>query len=403
MSLRQRAGLWIARKALGETVSLTDQDGTQKLVSMLSGGTTHAGVSVTEDSALRISTVWTCVRLLAETIGAMPKAFYERDGSGNMVKISDYELSETLLGSPNRNMTPQELFEGQMVRLGLVGNAYAHITRAANGRVISIDPDDAIVPRLERGVLAYKVGRETLNPADVWHIKGFGNGLVGLSPIGHARQAFGASLAMEQFGASFFRNGATTAGVLTSKEWLTATQRQRAKEILEEMWTGLMNAHKVQLLEGGMEYDPVTMPLEDAQFLESRKFSVSEVCRFYRVPPHMAGDLDRATFSNIEQQGLDFLQYTLLPYFTRYEQTVSRALIRPADRGRVVMKFNPEGLLRADSAARAGLYSVLLQNGVYTRNEVRALENRPRSDNAGMDDFTVQLNMQTTGGENAGS
>lgn len=389
LNVVQRAALWAASKALGGTThALTDHDSVARLL----GHRNDAGVLVTEQTALQVSAVFSCNRVLSETVGSLPWAFYERDGNGNMTKI-DHDLGAVLVERPNPDMTSQELRESQMLRLGLCGNAYAHISRRRfDGSVISVQPDDAIVPHVRDGRLAYKRGNEWLNTDDVWHLKGFGNGLVGLSPVGMARQAFGLALATESFGARFFKEGASAAGIIKSKDWLKDDQRETARKLLAEMWSGLTNSHKVQLLEGGMEYQSITMPLEDAQFLQTRKFQVTEVARWYRVPPHLIADLDRATFSNIEQQALEFVQYALLPYFVRYEQTV-RKLLPEKDRGRVLLRFNVDGLLRADSTSRAGLYSVLLQNGVISRNEARASENRPRSDAPGMDDYTVQSNM----------
>lgn len=393
LTLTQRAVMWAARKSFGgQSYSLTDHDAVARLI----GYRNDAGVAVTEQTAMQIAAVWSCVRVLAETIGALPWAFYERDKSGNMTKI-DHDLGAVLMDSPNATMTSQDLRESQMVRLGLCGNAYAWLERGQGGRVLSIEPDPTIEPVIQDGRVRYRRRGETLPDENVWHLKGFGDGRIGLSPIGHARQAFGLALATESFGARFFKDGASQSGVIKAKEWLKDDQRARAKEILAEMWSGLTNAHKVQLLEGGMEYQSVTMPLEDAQFLQTRKFQVTEICRWYRVPPHLVADLERATFSNIEQQALEFVQYTLLPYFIRYEQTVRRALLPPGDRPTIHLRFNADGLLRADSAGRAGLYSVLLQNGVYNRNEVRAMENRPRSDAPGMDDYTVQSNMIQAG------
>lgn len=393
LSVVQRAAMWAARKAFGGTYPLTDHDA----VSRLLGYGNSAGVPVTEQTAMQISAVWSCVRVLSETVGALPWAFYERDDAGNMRKV-DHDLGAVLLESPNSAMTSQELRENQMTRLGLAGNAYCWIERGRGERVISIEPDPRIRPVVVEGRLRYKRGSEPryLPDDQVWHLKGFGDGVVGYSPLAMARQAFGLAMATESFGARFFKDGASAAGIVKVKEWLTDDQREQARKILGDMWSGLANAHKAQLLEGGMDYQSVTMPLEDAQFLQTRKFQVTEICRWYRVPPHLVADLERATFSNIEQQALEFVQYTLMPYFVRYEQT-ARKLLPLADRRRVVLRFNVDGLLRGDSAGRAGLYSVLLQNGVYSRNEVRALENRPRSEAPGMDDFTVQSNMQQTG------
>lgn len=400
MNWLQKAAMWLGQKAFNQSVSLTDHGQVEKLMLLMGGGTTTAGMLVNSDTAMRAAAVWGCVRVLAETVGALPLSIYTMGKGGNPVKV-DHDLGSVLMGSPNANMTPQEATESQIVNLAMAGNSYSIIDRGFGNRTNAFTPYPAqqFEPQLTpSGEVVYKFedrGKaETLPAEKVWHVKGFGsNGLIGFSPVGYARQAIGLSLATEQFGAQFFRDGAKATGIITAENWLTDKQRKDTRETLQNLWQGLVNAHKVQLLEGGMKYQNVVMPLEDAQFLETRKFQLNEICRIYRVPPHMVADLERATFSNIEQQTQDFLQYTLLPYMVRLEQTANRRLFKPADRGKFFVKFNPEGLLRGDSAARSSLYSVLLQNGVINRNEARAKENLPRSEEPGMDDFTVQSNM----------
>lgn len=410
-----KAARWVASKVFG---SMPVPDGVSPFQVALGGGYSDAGVRVDSDTAMRATAVWGCVRVLAETMGCLPVQVYERGANGEMTPV-DHPLMEILAGSPNANMTPQEVTESQMTNLSMMGNSYSIIDTGAGGRVTAATPipSPLVAPRIDSlGMVTYQINdrgkTETLPAEKVWHIKGFGsNGLIGLSPVGYARQAIGMSLATEAFGAKFFQQGASTTGIVTAATWLTDKQRGEAKKVLEDLWHGMQNAHKVQMLEGGLTYTPVTMPLEDAQFLETRKFQTSEICRIYRVPPHMIADLERATFTNIEQQSQDFLTYTLLPYLTRFEQTISKRLLSPADRRRYVVKYCPEGLLRADSAARSALYGTLLANGVYSRNEVRRLENMPRSEAPGMDDFTVQSAMtliqlleqvqaQRTGGQN---
>lgn len=389
----------MAQKAF--SVSLADTVGMQEVMRVLGGGPTVTGRIVTPESAMRVAAVWGCVRVLAETVGSLPFAVYERDAGGNSKKI-EHAVYDVLGGSPNADMTPQEVIETIMVNLALTGNAYTMIDRGPTGRLVAVTPvsSDRVVPkRTPSGAIVYTImgldGKTQDYPAElVWHIKGFGsNGLVGFSPVGMARQSIGVSMDTEEFGARFFRDGASAAGVITADNWLTDKQRVIAREVIDKNWSGLREAHKVQLLEGGLKYQSVTMPLEDAQFLETRRFQVSEICRIYRVPPHMIADLERATFTNIEQQALEFVQYAILPYLVRFEQTISKKLFSPIDMGRRYVRFNPEGLLRGDSAARAALYSTFLQNGVASRNEVRAKENWSRIDEPGMDDYTVQQNM----------
>lgn len=396
MNRLQKAALWLGFKTaglLGRTVSLTDSS-----LGKWFGQGTYTGRTINEESAMQISVVWSCVRILSETIGAMPWAVYERDRRGNATKV-DHDLGAVMMGSPNADMTSTEYREAKVVNLCLRGNAYSLIDRNGAGNVASLYPvvSQNVQPkRTANGEIVYTVldrGKwETFPREKVWHVKGFGsNGLEGFSPIGYVRQAMGLSLATEEFGARFFSNGAAPAIVFTLPTFLKDDQRKIARKNLEEMYSGLQNAHKPFLMEGGMKPETITMPLEDAQFLQTRKFQLQEICRIYRVPPHMVADLERATFSNIEHLSLEFVTFTLMPYLTRMEQAASKWLFKPSDRNRFFLRFNFEGLLRADTAARAEFYSKMLQNGVYSRNEVRALENMQRVD--GLDEYTVQTNM----------
>lgn len=404
VSLLQRSIRGV-KSYFGSTITangtLVEEQFVSRLLTLLGGRPTYTGKSINDTTAMQISTVWSCVRILSETIGALPWAIYERDDRGNAKKI-DHELGAVLLDQPNSDMTSQEFRESKVLNLALRGNGYSEIFRNGRGAVTSVYPMPACYVQPERepgGAIVYRFhhhgGKVERLPAEkVWHVKGFGsNGLVGLSPIAYAAQAMGLSLTLEEFAAKFFANGARVSGLIKSKEWLTDKQRPIAKALIDEMWQGMDNAHKAKLLEGGMEYEQLSVPPDEAQFLESRKLSVTEICRFYRIPPHMVADLERATFSNIEQQSLEFVQFTLLPWLVRIEQSASRRLFSAADRRRFFLRFNFEGLLRADSSARASLYSVLLQNGVLNRNEARALENMPYSTDEGMNEFTVQSNM----------
>lgn len=362
-------------------------------------GGARGGVVVTEDSAMQLATAWSCVRYLSEVMGSLPWAVYTVDDRGSPRRIDDDPLSMVLRDSPNINMTSQEMREALMLQLVLRGNGYARIRRS-RGDITSVTPYRVgeCVPVLKNGVLKYTEtidGHSTeLSADDVWHLKGFGgDGLVGLSPIAYARTSMGLALNAERFGSEFYTNGAQTTGIVTTESWLTDPQRQRAKQIMDEKVYGMQGAHKWELFEGGMKFAPVTMPLEDAQFLETRKFQSLEICRWFRVPPHKVADLERATFSNIEQQGLDVVQDTLVPYARRFEETFEKRLLRPEERGKKFLRFNFEGLLRADSQARSQLYATLLQNGVSTSNEVRRLENMPLSDDPAADQLRVQSNM----------
>lgn len=397
--------LWAALWRKSRSVSFTLTDG--QIVRGELAGPTAAGRVVNEQSAMSIAATWACVRILAETIAALPWALHRKNASGNSERADDHPLQDVLL-SPNSEMTSSEFREALMVNLCLNGNAYSLIERSGS-RVVALFPLRSMNVRpvrkqgsntklaIPEGETFFKVsdrGKTDDFPRErVWHIKTFGHdGLVGLSPIGAAREAMGAALAGEEFANRFFSQGGMPAGTVSYPGWLTEVQRAEARKHLQELVGGLGKAHQFAMFEGGVKPEPwEAMPLEDMQFLGLRKFSVNEICRLYRVPPHMVGDLDRATFSNIEHQSLEFVQHTILPYLTRFESSVAKWLLPVGDRARHFLKFNVEGLLRADSAGRASFYSSALQNGWMNRNEVRAKENLNRVDD--LDAYTVQVNL----------
>ena len=378
----------------GRSLSLTDPTGWDW------GNGTYSGKHVDDESAMRVTAVWACNRVLAETVASLPGGMFERDSAGNMRKI-DHDLGEILLDSPNGDQTSPEYFEAKMTNQGLRGNAYSIVDRGARDRVNSLTPVEACnveVKRLESGALQYRVndrGRWETYPQDrIWHWKTFSrDGVVGLSPIGYARETMGLSMAQQEVAGKLYANGLHSSLMITFPDWIPDNKRQAAYERIRKESSGLVNAGLPFIMEGNAKVEKGIMPFVDAQFAQLMGLGVDDICRLYRVPPHMIAKLDRATFSNIEQQSLDFVMYTILPYLRRIEHSVSKWLIRPADRKKIFFRFNFEGLLRADSAARAGLYSTLLQNSVLTPNEVRALENRPKSDEPGMDSFRVQSNM----------
>lgn len=366
------------------------------------GTQSATGKTVTPESVMSVSAAWGCMRILSETIGSLPWKVHLEDGTGNSKAISDHPVSDVLVRSPNRNMTSVEYREAVVLNLCQSGNAYSHLERRPNGDLLSLTPINScdVEPKQrDNGDVFYRVQErgkwEDIPQEKIWHVKGFGRtGLIGLSPIGAAREALGLAMATEEFGARYFTQGGMPSGVVTVEKFLSKDQRAIARENLQQMMAGLGNAHKFALFEGGMKPEPWgNVPLEDMQFLLTRKFTIQEICRFYRIPPHMVADLDRATFSNIEQMSLEFVTFTLMPYFTRFEASATKWLFTPKDRTDYFLRFNFEGLLRADTAARATFYSQALQNGYMTRNEVRGKENLIRSDEDGMDDFTVQSNM----------
>lgn len=370
-------------------------------------GATSSGKTVTEESASKISAVWCCRRIIAESIGMLPWSMFVKDSNGNAEKADDHWLQDVLVHSPNREQTTQEFRESEAMGLTGDGNAYSVIERLGK-RVSSLIPIFGVEPYRKKGSntkLQIAEGEVFFRFSDrgmpmdlpreqVWQVKGFGRDLLkGLSPIGAAREAMGGALAMEEFANRFFSQGGMPAGTVTFPGWLTKEQKIEAQEALTKMVGGLGNAHQVALFQGGMKPEPWnTMNLEEMQFIFSRKFSVLEICRFYRVPPHMVAELEKgASYASIEQMSQEFVMFTLMPYITRFEASASKWLLPVDERRKFFLRFNYEGLLRADSKGRAEMYASAVQNGWMNRNEVRAKENMNRVD--GLDGFTAQTNL----------
>ena len=275
-----------------------------------------------------------------------------------------------------------------MTHLLLYGNAYAQIIRNGKGEVIALYPlmaNRMSVDRDDKGHLYYqyqmqdsdaqtmKNGTVILKPSDVLHIPGLGfDGLVGYSPIAMAKNAIGLAIATEEYGAKFFANGATPGGILEYPGTV------KNPEAVRESWTkgfSRNNSHKVAVLEEGMKYTPISISPNEAQFLETRKFQIDEIARIFRVPPHMVGDLEKSSFSNIEQQSLEFVKYTLEPWIIRWEQSINRALLSESEKAAYFVKFNVDGLLRGDYQSRMNGYATARQNGWMSANDIRELEN----------------------------
>ena len=352
------------------------------------GGST-SGKAVTERSAMQMTAVYSCVRILAEAVAGLPLNLYRYTEDGGKEKAIDHPLYLLLHDEPNPEMSSFVFRETLMTHLLLWGNAYAQIIRNGKGEVIALYPlmpNKMSVDRGSQGQLYYTYQRGTdealrdknqtaiLRPSDVLHIPGLGfDGLVGYSPIAMAKNAIGMAIACEEYGAKFFANGATPGGVLEHPG--TIKDPQRVRESWQSTFGGSGNANKIAVLEEGMKYTPIGISPEQAQFLETRKFQINEIARIFRVPPHMVGDLEKSSFSNIEQQSLEFVKYTLEPWVTRWEQTIQRSLLSTGEKSRYFVKFNLEGLLRGDYQSRMNGYATARQNGWMSANDIRELEN----------------------------
>lgn len=370
------------------------------------GGST-SGKTVTERSAMQMTAVYSCVRILAEAIAGLPLHVYRYNCDGGKEKAIDHSLYLILHDEPNPEMSSFVFRETLMTHLLLWGNAYAQIIRNSKGEVMALYPlmpNKMSVDRDENGQLYYQYLRSTdevggknetviLKPTDVLHIPGLGfDGLVGYSPIAMAKNAIGLAIATEEYGAKFFANGAAPSGVLEHPG--TIKDPQRVREAWQSQFGGSQNSGKIAVLEEGMKYTPISISPEQAQFLETRKFQINEIARIFRVPPHMVGDLEKSSFSNIEQQSLEFVKYTLDPWVIRWEQSIMRTLLTPEEKKSYFVKFNLEGLLRGDYQSRMNGYATARQNGWMSANDIRELENLDRIPaEAGGDLYLINGNM----------
>ena len=351
-------------------------------------GRTNSGKRVNDRTAMQHTVVYACVRVLSEALAQLPLHVYQYTENGKERAIK-HPLYFLLHDQPNHEMTSFIFRETLMAHLLIYGNAYAQIIRNGRGDVTGLyplTPDRVKVDRDEHNNLIYiysrydeanpnlkEQGEIILKDKEILHIAGLGfDGLVGYSPIAMAKNAIGISLACEEYGSTFFANGASPSGILEHPGVINDPEKIR------KAWHnayGNGNSHKVAVLEEGMKYQPISIPNNEAQFLETRKFQVEEIARLYRVPLHMIGDLDRATFSNIEQQSLEFVKYTLDPWLVRWEQALQKALLKDNEKGKYFIKFNVEGLLRGDYTSRMQGYSIGIQNGFLCPNDIRTLEN----------------------------
>ena len=353
------------------------------------GGSSSSGKMVTERSSMQMTAVYSCVRILAEAVAGLPFHLYRYNDSGGKEKALDHPLYFLLHDEPNPEMTAFAFRETLMGHLLLWGNAYAQIVRNGKGQVLGLYPlmpNKMRVDRDQNGRIYYvytrtqedsklgETGQVYLDAKDVLHIPGLGfDGIMGYSPIAMAKNAVGMAIACEEYGAKFFANGASPGGVLEHPG--IVKDPERVRESWNSVYQGSGNSHKIAVLEEGMKYTPIGISPEQAQFLETRKFQINEIARIFRVPPHMVGDLEKSSFSNIEQQSLEFVKYTLDPWVIRWEQSINRQLLLSQEKGVYFSKFNVDGLLRGDYQSRMSGYATGVQNGFMSPNDVRELEN----------------------------
>nr|WP_319516730.1 phage portal protein [uncultured Cohaesibacter sp.] len=344
-----------------------------------------SGELVTFETAMALSAVWACVNLLSGTIGTLPLSVYQKKGDSRIEAVN-HPLYSVLHESPNFNLTAVDFWEFIAASLELKGNAFARKVKTGN-RIVSLEPIyvEVLVTKNTDGSLRYRWTEDgnsfDVSEADVLHIRGFGgNALGGFSTLHFARNSFGVARAVDKSAGSTFKNGMRPSGALTFEKFLNEEQRKIVEERLVKKFYGAVNSGRPLILEGGTKWEPLTINPEDAQMLESRKFSVEEICRFFGVPPHMVGHTEKNTSfgTGLEQQTLSFNKFTLRRRLKRIEQALKKQLLSPADRAAgFYVEFNLEGLLRGDSTGRASFYQSGLNNGWLTINEVRRRENLP--------------------------
>lgn len=345
-----------------------------------------SGANVSPSTAMQLSAVYACVRILAETVASLPLHLMRYNDSGGKEKAITHPLYYLIHDQPNEEMTSFVFRETMMTQLLLWGNAYAQKVYNGYGELIGLYPllsSNMTVERNERGQLIYRYVIEsdqkdagslvTLRREDVLHIPGLGfNGLVGFSPISMARQAIGTALACEEFGGKFFANGTMPSGVIEHPGTIKDVKAFREK--WQEAFAGAANAGKTPILENGMKFNKISINPQDAQFLETRKYQINEIARIYRIPPHMVGDLEKSSFANIEHQSLEFVKYSLDPWVIRWEQGLAKDILSTEEKRKYYWNMNVDGLLRGDYASRMNGYAVARQNGWMNANDIRAME-----------------------------
>lgn len=367
-----------------------------------------AGETVSPESALTISAVYACVRILSESVASLPLMLYRRRSDGGKERVTEHPLYELLHNAPNGEMSSFTWRETCQGHVSLWGNAYSQVVYDGAGRVREIwplRPDRMMVGRSTAGELVYEYRRSETDGArlfradEILHIPGMGfDGLVGYSPITMARNALGLSRATEKFGSKLFANGARPSLVLKTPG--AAKLSDAAKRRLQESWNsefgGVERAHSTAVLEEGWDITTIGVPPEDAQFLETRRFQLLEIARMFRVPPHMLAELERATFSNIEHQAIEFVVHTLRPWLVRWEQSMRRRLLTEAERAQgYFVEFAVDGLLRGDAKSRNESYQIGRNGGWLSVNDIRSLENLNPIENG--DIYLQPLNMVPAG------
>lgn len=347
------------------------------LNNFLLAGSDKSLSAVNPNTALTFSTVFACVRVIAESIATLPLFVYKRDGN-NKIKAINHPLYSLLHDAPNNECTSVSFIESLITQILLVGNGFVEIVRD-NFNIVKelhlIDSNKIRIFRDTNNTILFEYNSDgvliTLSKSQVMHIAGLGwNGIIGLSPISMMRKQITTGLHQDNFALDFFSNGVKKVPIISHPSRLNQDAKKNLKESFREAWE-----KGIVVLEEGMKIDPITMNLSDAQFLESRRFSVEEICRIFRVPPHLIGDLSRSTNNNIEHQSIEFVTHTIRPWCVRIEKALNSYLLNHLEKKKYYIEFNLDGLLRGATLTRQQANQIKLNNGVLTRNEWRRQEN----------------------------
>jgi HK97 family phage portal protein len=398
MRLLEKIAVKILKRSLS-TSSLSNPE--RWFVELMGGGASKSGTTVNTTTALYSTVVYACVRILAESVAALPLHTYRRLPGGGKERATKHPAYQLLHLSPNPEVTSLEWREAMMGHLGIRGNAYSEIEWGNNGYPKGLWPfsPDRVNPQRINGEIVYDItmpsGEGVRLPADrILHLRGFSpNGIIGYSPIALHKEPIGLSLAAEEYGARFFANDSQPAGVLEHPGQLDEPARENIKKSWKEMHEGLEKSHRMALLEEGMKWQQTSINPQDSQLLETRKFQVAEICRIYRIPPHMVADLEKATFSNIEHQSLEFVVHTLMPWLIRWEMRMTLSLLTPKERSEYFIAFLVAGLLRGDLKSRYEAYAIGRQWGWLSADDIRELEDMNPLPKGQGQSYLVPLNM----------
>ena len=357
-----------------------------------------SGVSVTKSNAMTIAGVYSAVRVITDAVSSLPIHVINDNGTTKTKEI-DHPISTLLSKEPNNLMTSFIWRQIIMPHVLLWGNSYNVIEFAGGGSrrpisILPVHPSKVEVMNID-GLLWYKIKIEgakdlMVDQSNILHFRGLGDEIIGRSVIDHAKENLGLGKAAEQFGSTFFGNGANMHGVLSSDKGLTDKAITNLRASVDTIHGGISRSNKILILEEGLKFTNTSIPPDAAQFLETRKFSITDIARWFKVPPHKIGDLERATFSNIEEMELSFAKESLLPYILMMEQEIDRKLFRESEKRTMYSKMNLDGLLRGDIKTRYEAHKIGIQNGFITPNEARAKEEMNPIE--GLDTTWMQLN-----------